>query len=116
MVDRNMRDFHGRLGRIDDIHSHGGGFEADGVLGMSYYNARRRRRSRLPRLLSLLILLTCFLFAMKTAMHVALGPDLYDYKITELRQGTDVDRIGAWILQADPVTIALAHRVRGFIH
>lgn len=114
MVDPNRRDFRGRVGRINRAHDAGAGFEAEGTLGMSYYNSFRRRRRR-PRALGILIVAAVVLFGLKAGMHVTIGPDAYDYKVAALRSGSDVDRLGAWLLQADPVTLELADRIRRII-
>lgn len=111
MVDRNRIDFQGRLGRIEKTHTHGGGFEAPGTLGMSYYNARRRR-IRLPRWPLTLLVTMAMLFLLKAMLHVTIGASVYDDKVAILRGGTDIDRIGAILLQADPVTLLLADRIR----
>ncbi len=111
MVDRNMSDFQGRLGRIERTHEAGGGFEANGTLGMAYYNAHRRRW-RLPRWPGTLLVTALVLFGLKAGLHVAIGGDAYVQKVESLRQGSDTDRVGAWLLQADPVTLALATQLR----
>ncbi len=114
MVDRHRRDFQGRLGRIEYTHEAGGGFEAEGTLGMSYYNSRRRRR-RMPRLLGVLTVMAVVLILLKAGMHVAVGADAYEYRVAAMKAGTQTDRFGAYILQADPVTLALAAQLRRII-
>ncbi|MBS0563208.1 MAG: hypothetical protein JSR87_01600 [Proteobacteria bacterium] len=111
MVDRNMQDFRGRLGRIGRIHRKGGGFEADGALGMAYYNAKRHPRRR-PRLLFLLLFLAVALVGLKAGLMATIGPDAYGARLATLRQGTELDRLGAWVLTADPVTVTLAGQIR----
>jgi hypothetical protein len=111
MVDRNRDDFQGRIGRIERIHDKGGGFEADGTLGMTYYNARRRR-ARLPRWPLTLLVVLVVLLLLKAGLHVAIGGGAYDHRVAALRQGSKVEQIGAWLLQADPATLALAERMR----
>jgi hypothetical protein len=111
MLDPNRSSFKGRLGRIERTHDAGGGFEADGALGMSYYNSHRRRIRR-PRALGILIVAAIVLFGLKAGMHVAIGADAYNYKVAALQAGTDVDRVGAWLLRADPVTLAIAGQIR----
>lgn len=112
MVDRHRRDFQGRLGRIEHTHEAGGGFEAEGTLGMSYYNSHRRRRRRLPRLLGVLTVMAVVLIVLKAGMHVAIGADAYAYRVAAMKAGTQTDRFGAYLLQADPVTLALAAQLR----
>lgn len=111
MVDRNQEDFQGRIGRIDRVHSRGGGFESPGTLGMSYYNARRRRL-RMPRWPLTIVVMLVVLFTLKAMLHVIIGPSAYDAKVASLRAGSDLDRVGAMVLQSDPVTILIAEKIR----
>lgn len=111
MVDRNRMDFQGRIGRIDRVHDRGGGSEAPGTLGMTYYNAHRHRR-RFPRWPLTIVVMLAILFLLKAMLHVTIGPSAYDYKVASLRNGTGLDRAGALLLQADPVTLLLADRIR----
>jgi hypothetical protein len=113
MVDRNMQNFYGRLGRIERTHESGGGFEADGTIGMSYYTARRRPRRRL-RIVRILLVAAAVFLCLKAGLHVAMGPSAYDFKVAALREGTDVDRAGAWLMQADPATLMIADQIRRF--
>lgn len=113
MVDRNLRDFKGRVGRIERIHDAGGGFEAEGTLGMSDY--RTRRRSRAPRWLGVICVSIFILFLLKAGLHVVIGADAYDQKVAALRDGGVLDRFGSYVLQADPVTLAIAAQMRRLI-
>ncbi len=110
MADPNLKNFNGRLRRIDAIHRAGGGFEASGTLGMSYYNNLRRRRSR-GRWLASVVLLLVALVVIKAGVLASIGAASYDAHVETLRNGSTADRIGAYVLQADPLTLMLA----GFI-
>lgn len=99
-----MRDFHGRLRRIHKIHRSGGGFEAAGTLGMSYYNSLKRKRSRSVWVMPLaLVLLT--VIGIKAAVHATVGEQTYNDRIAALAAGDAADRMGAYVLQADPLTL-----------
>lgn len=111
MGDRNMRDFYGRLHRIDQVHSAGGGFEAEGALGMSYYNARRKPARR-RGLLGPVVLVMMTVIAIKAAVLASIGPERYEERIAALRAGAAIEQAGAWVLQADPLTTFLAGRLR----
>jgi hypothetical protein len=115
MVDRNMQNFYGRLGRIERTHEAGGGFEADGTLGMSYYRARRRPARRFG-LLGPLVLVAMTVIAIKAAVLGTIGPERYEERLAALRSGSSVEQGGAWVLQADPMTAALAERLRAAIY
>ena len=111
MVDRNMQDFYGRLGRINRAHDSGGGFEAEGALGMSYYNARRKPARR-PGILGPVVLVMMTVIAIKAAVLASIGPERYEERIAALRAGSSVEQAGAWVLQADPLTAVIAGRLR----
>ena len=111
MVDRNLQNFYGRVGRIEKIHAAGGGFEAEGTLGMSYYNAKRKRSYR-KGFLGPLVLVLMTIVAIKAAVHASLGPEAYQERITRLEAGSWADRTGAYVLRADPLTLAISEQVR----
>ena len=115
MVDRNLQNFHGRIGRIERIHNAGGGFEAEGALGMSFYKARRRTSRRFG-LLGPLALIMITVVGIKATVHASLGAELYEERIVALRAGTAADQVGAYVLQADPITVAIAERIRTLLY
>ena len=112
MADPNMRDFNGRLRRIDAIHRSGGGFEAAGTLGMSYYAGAKRRRSRSRWLMPVALVLVAIL-GIKGLVHAQLGAATYDARIATMRVGGTADQIGAYVLQADPLTVYISGIVSG---
>lgn len=111
MVDRNLQNFHGRLGRIDDIHRAGGGFEADGTLGMSFYNARKRQGSRRMGILAPLALIAMTVLGLKAVVHATVGAELYEERVTELRAAGGIEQAAAYVLQADPITLSLSDKI-----
>lgn len=114
MVDRNLQNFYGRVGRIEKIHAAGGGFEAEGTLGMSYYNAKRNRSHR-KGFLGPLVLVLMTVVAIKAAVHASIGPELYGERIATLEAGDMADRIGAYVLRADPLTLAISEQLRKYL-
>lgn len=62
----------------------------------------RRYRPKFP-LRAVLILLIAGLL-IKGYFFASIGPAQYAARIAELAQGNVMDRAGAWLLQADPVT------------
>lgn len=116
MVDRNLQNFYGRLGRIEDIHRAGGGFEADGTLGMSYYNSRRRQRRRRMGVLAPLALIAMSVLGLKAAVHATIGAELYEARVAELRAAGGVQQAGAYVLQADPLTVAISQKIGSLIN
>ena len=114
MVDPNMKDFYGRVDRIQRIHAAGGGFEAEGTLGMFHYNAQRRRRYRSTWIMPiLLVALTVLLI--KAGVLAVIGQDFYDDRVVMLQQGSVIDQAGAYVLEAGQATIWLSEVIRGVI-
>lgn len=107
MFDPNLRDFQGRIARIQKTHAAGGGFEADGTLGMYYYNSLKVQRRRGAWVFPVALVFATVL-AMKAAVLATVGAESYAERIAALRSGGMVDVIGAWVLQADPVTVKLS--------
>ncbi|MFN0115677.1 MAG: hypothetical protein ACKVPY_13465 [Paracoccaceae bacterium] len=106
MNDPNMRNFYGRLGRIEDIHRKGGGFEADGTLGMAYFRPEVRRRR--GGWLMPVVLVLAMIVLMKAVILAHLGAAAYDARAASLAQGSTSDRLGAYVLTADPLTLQVA--------
>ncbi|MGB3146192.1 MAG: hypothetical protein WBA91_00380 [Paracoccaceae bacterium] len=115
MKDPNHDNFAVRLDRIDYIHSHGGGFEAAGTLGKSFFSTRRRSHWK-ARFVAMLILFAVTLLFMKAGMNVALGAVAYEEKIEALSNGDQVDRAGAWLLQVDPISEMMARKMRSWLY
>lgn len=111
MVDRNLQNFYGRLGRIERIHAAGGGFEADGTLGLSHYR-RSEPRARRFGLTGPLALVLMAVIAIKALVLATIGAGAYQDRIAQLQAGSTADHVGAYVLQADPLTVALAAQAR----
>lgn len=108
MSDPNMVDFYGRVARIERAHAKGYGFEAQGTLGRSHYT--RPTRQNRP-LLRLLVFAFVCVFALKGTIHYNIGPESYDARVARLQTGQEFDKLGAWLMQADPVTVWVADRI-----
>lgn len=115
MVDRNLKDFYGRVDRIERIHGAGGGFEAAGTLGMSHFNRRRRPLRRRLGLLAPLVLILCGFVVIKSAMLAVIGQDNYQSRITSLEEGSATEKAAAYVLRMDPMSIYLSDRLRRII-
>ena len=102
-----MQNFRGRLSRIDKTHRRGGGFEAAGTLGQSFYTRRARRSRRRPVLRPALTVLAVFLcFKAMTLAHLGFAD--YNGRLEALRTGSTVQQIGAHLMAVDPITQAAA--------
>lgn len=111
MVDRNLRNFQGRLGRIERTHEAGGGFEAAGALGMSYFNRRQRPRQR-SGFIGAGLIVAMAVIGIKAGVHASIGPESYAERIAALNARAGADKVAAFVLQADPVTVLLADQFR----
>lgn len=66
----------------------------------------RRRMPRFP--LRAVVLLVIVAFAFKAAMMQVMGPGVYDARVAALAEGAPSERAAAWVMQADPVTLAIS--------
>lgn len=110
-VNRSRKAFSGRLHRIEDIHSAGGGSEARGTLGRAFHIAHRRRRLRVPRLFLIGVFLLAAFMATKVALMTTLGLDAYQTRLSGLNRGDSIDQLAAYVLTIDPVSRLLANRL-----
>lgn len=109
--DPNLSDFYSRVSRIETARSQGLGFEAPGTLGRShYFRPSRRRRG----ILAPLVLLLVSVFGLKAMIHYSVGGEVYRDRVAALSAGSGFEPLGAAIMQADPVTEALAFRIGQF--
>ena len=105
MSEVQFREFHQRLRRIDRIHRRGGGFEAEGTLGQSYYTRRARRGAR-PILRPMLAFVAVVL-SVKAISAASMPPERYAERVEALRAGSAVQQASALVMAPDPVSQAL---------
>jgi hypothetical protein len=112
MADPNLQDFYGRIARIQKARAMGYGFEADGTLGRSYYYrpAKRRRSIAGP----LMIVLMCG-FGLKGVLHHKVGGDLYQARVDSMMHRDGFERLGGYLMQADPVTLFVSQQLNEFV-
>lgn len=110
MADQNMVDFYGRVARIKKARAKGYGFEAAGTLGRSYYSQRATVRARNSMLKPALIVMLGA-FGLKGAIHYQIGGSLYSERVAELKAGEGFDRLGGYLMQADPVTVFVSEKL-----
>ncbi len=108
MAGPNFSDFYGRVARIERARAKGYGFEAPGTLGRSYYQRPvARRRSVVGPILFMLV---CG-FLLKGVMYHQIGSATYGERVAALQAGQGVERVGGWLMQAEPVTIYVSDTV-----
>ena len=104
-ADPNLKDFEGRVRRIEKAHRKGYGFEARGTLGRS---ATYRREGRLGRILRGAVLVAMLGLLLKGAILFNVGTELYDSRIAAMQTGTGFDPLAARLMAADPLTRVIA--------
>lgn len=110
--DPNLDDFYKRVARVQALHANGFAFEAPGVLGRSAYP--RPRRSRLRHLRPVLWLILSVI-AIKAVILHHVGAELYNERVAGLMAGDGFDRVGGFLMQADPATVWLAGRIAAWL-
>lgn len=100
-ADPNLKEFYGRVKRIERMHRKGYGFEAAGTLGRSATYRRERSWGRMFRTVFVVLAMG---FAMKGIIHFHVGSETYDARVAELSTGTGFDPVAARLMSADPLT------------
>ncbi len=72
-----------------------------------------RRRIRFPWKGIVMVLLAFFAF--KGFLHAELGDAIYAQRVAKLESGTAIERAGAWVMQADPLTQWISAQVRPYM-
>lgn len=101
MSDRNRDDFYGRVARLERAHARGQGHEATGALGRSAFFRPSPRR--LPILRGSVFLLAAVM-GLKATLYAGMAQDVYLSRLAALKQGTAIERVGAFLMTPDPVT------------
>jgi hypothetical protein len=116
MGNASLRDFYERIARILKARARGYGFEAAGALGRSHYtrHARLHRRLRVPVMAPVLILFGGVI-VLKAVIYRGVGAGVYDARVDALWQGEGVERVGAMVMHADPLTRALSDMIARLI-
>lgn len=106
-MNQQYRDFGARLKRIDRRHRK----LSDGYVTSVNHDGLiiavpRRRRIRVP--FAGIALLAVGVLALKGIFYAQLGPEVYEARLAALAQGSQVERMGAWVMQPDPITLWIA--------
>lgn len=104
MTDPNRDDFYGRVARLEHAHARGQGHEATGTLGRSAYFRPSPRR--LPILRGSVFVLAAVM-GLKATLYGGMQQEVYFSRIAALKQGTAIERVGAYLMTPDPVTVWL---------
>lgn len=109
MSQTQTKEFRKRLKRIDRIHRRGGGFEASGTLGQSFYTRQARRAAR-PVLKPALAMIVAVI-AVKGVAAASMDEGDYLARIEALQAGSMGERAVAFLMAPDPVSQSLARLV-----
>lgn len=110
MRDPNHANFSQRLKRIDRRHEKlARGYvtviNSDGLMVAQ----PRRSNLRFPWKAAALVVLLLFTF--KGLVLANLGAERYAESVISLENGTPVEQVGGWVMQADPLTVWIAGRL-----
>lgn len=108
MADPNMADFYDRVNRFERMRRKGFGFEAEGTLGRSHYQRQAKPRHNW---LGSAFLAALVVFAIKAGIFLGVGAQSYQDRVDRLLAADGIDRVGGWLMQADPVTLWMADRM-----
>ncbi|MEX0316628.1 MULTISPECIES: hypothetical protein [unclassified Ruegeria] len=113
MANRQM-PFEQRIQRLTKKHramtrGYRAQMRADGLVVMK----PRRVRSAAPLRVMVLSLVAFFLF--KGFLLATLGATSYDQRVERLNEGTSVEKAGAWVMQADPLSALIAEQIGPFL-
>ncbi len=103
-MDLQREEFYGRVSRIE------------GGRGGEPAARRRKAGAATGRWIAPVGMVLAAILAMKAVVHANVGPESYDHKISLLAEGDAVDRLGAWVLAADPLTVKLSDVTRALAH
>jgi hypothetical protein len=109
MADANHEDFYRRVDRIQQMSRRGAGFEAAGAIGRSYYNRARRQPVPIFRILAIILLV---FVGLKGVIHAQVGAATYQKRVEALQAGTPPERLSAYVLKADGLTLFLSNQIR----
>ncbi len=104
-MDANLEDFYRRIARVEAARVRGYGFEADGTIGRSYYARPAEKRFPVVRAM---IVVVMSVIGLKAIVHSNIGAELYDARVAELQASEGFDRLGGFLMAADPVTLKLS--------
>ena len=105
-------DFRGRLRLIEKRHS---GYARDGYTarlrsdGLIEVVQQPKVRSRVSGRSLLLFIAVAFLF--KGFLMATLGFGSYDERVAKLAEGTQIEKAGAFLMQADPLSTFVAEKL-----
>ncbi|MEY8841766.1 hypothetical protein AB9K41_22285 [Cribrihabitans sp. XS_ASV171] len=110
----NQVDFDRRVRRLAKKHNAlAGGYRTqmrpDGLIVM------KPRRARPGISLRAVIVFVAGFLLFKGVLLASVGLQTYEDRVTRLAQGTTAERAGAWVMQADPVSLRVSEILRPWL-
>jgi len=102
---QQFKQFDQRLKRIRQIHRKGGGFEAAGTLGQSFYTRQARRGQRAVHRPALAIVAGFVVFKAIAAASMPEGD--YAARVAALSESGLAGQAGAFVMAPDPISRTL---------
>ncbi|MDE4132716.1 hypothetical protein PXK00_06325 [Phaeobacter sp. QD34_3] len=115
---KQHREFNARLRRLEDKHeAMSSGYSAHvGSDGLIMVKPRRSRASRSRVTPRAVVFLLCSVFLFKGFLMASLGFASYDARVAELSRGIAVERAGAFVMQAEPISVLIGQKLRPYVH
>ncbi len=111
MPNQELAEFYGRVAHFEKARAQGYGFEAPGTLGRKYFDRfHKTGRKRRPVVMPLLIVAICT-FGLKAAIHAKVGATAYNDRVAAMQSLDGVSRLGAALMQVDPITLYLSEKL-----
>jgi hypothetical protein len=110
LADPNLRDFYGRISRIQAAKS--GGRAVAVTYDFAEPIPQRKPQSRRLQYIKPIFLAVLLALMVKGAIHYKVGAATYDQRVEALAAGDGVDLVGAWLMQADPATLFVSDFIR----
>ncbi|MDX5402302.1 MAG: hypothetical protein LPK02_09005 [Rhodobacterales bacterium] len=107
-------DFDNRLRRIQKsrVKLAKGYVSVVGDDGLIVVKPQRRRAGFHLRALAFVII---GFMGFKILILAALGQGVYEERVDTLREGSTVERAGAWVMQPDPLSVMAAQKIRAYL-
>ena len=102
-MDLQREEFYGRISRLSD----------DKGEGPKRSSKHQSGKIASGNWIAPVAMILASVVTMKAVVHANVGADSYNHRIALLAEGDGADKIGAWVLSADPITVALSEFLRG---
>ena len=107
-------EFERRMRRINRRHTKlsQGYVTAVNEDGLVVAKPQRRSSGAMLRGLGLIVVV---ILVFKGFLHAQLGVDAYSERVERLAAGNIVEQAGAWVMSADPITVAISHHLSSLV-